>query len=219
MSEISQSVLDGLIGRGELRLVAQGPRNVVGRHVKATGVIDSETAALDAIRAAEAPRVKRLSKAQATKQRDRDHEIIARQARGVVPYHVAAAINSEAIPATVGACADALYTLREQRLIVQKEADALEEREKAIKQHLIDTLPKSDQTGAVGHVARAQIKTKRVPQVDDWEALYKHVRKTGDFEILQRRLAADAIAERWEAGKKVPGVGAFNAVTVSVTKL
>lgn len=123
------------------------------------------------------------------------------------------------LPKTLGACADALYTIRQDRLLVQKQVDELKERETALRDHLIATLPKSDATGTAGKVARAQVQTKRVPHVEDWEALYKHVKRTGDFELLQRRLANDAVAERWDAGKKVPGVEPFTTVTVSVTKL
>lgn len=126
---------------------------------------------------------------------------------------------TEDIPPTLGACADALYTLREQRLIVEKQAEAIKARETAIRNHLIDTLPKDDSTGTSGKVARAQLKTKQVPTVEDWPTLYKYVKRTGAFELLQRRLSTEAIAERWEAGHKVPGVEAFNLVTVSVTKL
>lgn len=123
------------------------------------------------------------------------------------------------LPKTLGACADALYTTRQDRLVVQKKIDELAAREAALREHLIAVLPKSDATGAAGKIALAQVKTKRVPQVDDWDALYKHVKRTGDFTLLQRRLANDAIAERWDAGKKIPGVVPFNTVTVSVTKL
>ena len=45
-----------------------------------------------------------------------------------------------------------------------------------------------------------------------------HIRKTKDFSLLQRRLAAPAIKERWEAGKKVPGVEPFAILKVSVVK-
>lgn len=123
------------------------------------------------------------------------------------------------LPKTLGACADELYATREKRLLLQKEAAALSDRETAIKEHLIAVLPKSDATGASGRVARAQVVTSVVPQVEDWEALYKHVRRTGSFELLQRRLADNAIKERWDDGKKVPGVGTFSLVKVSVTKL
>lgn len=123
------------------------------------------------------------------------------------------------IPKTIGACADLLYETKNKRLALQKQVDELAAFESSLKEHIINTLPKSDQTGAAGKVAKVSVVTKEIPQVQDWEAFYKHVKKTGDFELMQRRLADKAIQERWEHGKKVPGVGVFTAVTVSLNKL
>lgn len=122
-------------------------------------------------------------------------------------------------PKALGACADRLFTLREQRLEAQKAVDLLAAEESAIKQHIINTLPKSEASGVAGKLARVTVVTKQIPQVKDWDKLYAHVKKTGQFELLQRRLTDAAIKERWENGKKVPGVEAFNAVTVSVNKV
>jgi hypothetical protein len=61
--------------------------------------------------------------------------------------------------------------------------------------------------------------TKTIPRVADWDKLYAFVKKTGSFDLLQRRLTDSAIQERWEAGKSVPGVETFNAVSVSINKV
>lgn len=122
-------------------------------------------------------------------------------------------------PKALGACADKLYQLREARLAKQKEALDLETEEKALKEHLINTLPKSQSSGIAGKVARVTVIKKPVPQVKDWDKFYKHIKKTGDFELLQRRLTDTAIKERWENGKTIPGVESFNVVTVSINKV
>lgn len=123
------------------------------------------------------------------------------------------------LPKTLGACADQLFTVRQQRLEIQKQIDELQAQESALKEHIINTLPKSEASGVAGKLARVTVVTKQVPQIKDWDAFYKHVKKTGDFELMQRRLADTAIKERWEAGKEVPGVEHFNAVTVSINKV
>jgi len=123
------------------------------------------------------------------------------------------------VPKRLGAAVDALYTTRQTRLAIQAQVQKLAEREALLREHLIATLPKSDATGAAGKLARASITSKRVPQVEDWDKLYEHVRKTRDFSLLQRRLADAAVTERWDAGKEVPGVGHFTAIGVSVNKL
>lgn len=122
-------------------------------------------------------------------------------------------------PKTLGACADKIYELRDKRLAAQKLVDAIEAEEKALKEHVINTLPKSEATGVAGKMARATVITKKVPQVKDWKAFYKHIKKTGDFDLLSRSIGKAAIEARWEAKKVVPGVEAFNAVTLSITKV
>jgi hypothetical protein len=123
------------------------------------------------------------------------------------------------IPPKLGAVADLLYRTREARLRLSKECDALKERETALSEHLIRELPKSDASGVSGRVARATAVTKVVPTTEDWDALYRYVKRTGAFELLQKRLTAKAVEERWEAGKEVPGVGRFRTVVVSLSKL
>ena len=123
------------------------------------------------------------------------------------------------IPKTLGACADRLYEVRQKRLDQQKVVDALASEEAALKEHIINSLPKSEASGVAGKLCRVSVVTKPIPQIKDWDALYKYVKKTGAFELLQRRLADAAIKDRWEAGKTVPGVEAFNVVSVSINKL
>lgn len=122
-------------------------------------------------------------------------------------------------PKTLGACADRVYSLRQERLEAQKKVDAMEAEEKALREHIINTLPKSETTGVAGKLARVTVITKSVPQVKDWDAFYAHVKKTSGFDLLNRALSKSAVEARWEAGKKVPGVEAFTAVTLSVNKV
>lgn len=126
------------------------------------------------------------------------------------------------IPKSFGLCADRLFELKAAKAEAQKAVDAIEAEEKALKEHLIENLPKSQQSGASGRVANAKVVTKIVPSVADWDKLYEHVKKAkgfSGFSLFQRRLAEGAVKEVWEAGKAIPGVEKFNAVTVSLTKL
>ena len=122
-------------------------------------------------------------------------------------------------PKAMGACADLLFKTREKRLEAQKVVDAIEAEEKALKEHIIQNLPKSEASGVAGKVARVTVVTKVIPQVKDWDVFYKFIKKTDSFDLLQRRLTDTAIRERWEDGKTIPGVESFNAVTVSINKL
>jgi hypothetical protein len=122
-------------------------------------------------------------------------------------------------PKTIGACADRLYQLRQKRLEMQKAVDAVEAEERSLRSYVIEVLPKSNASGVAGKIARVTVITKTIPQVNDWPKFYKHILKTKQFELMQRRVADSAIQERWELGKKVPGVEPFNVVTVSLNKV
>jgi hypothetical protein len=123
------------------------------------------------------------------------------------------------MPKSLAECADLLYTTKEKRLKVQKEADALGDLEKALKEHLINNLPMSKATGVAGKIARVTILPKQRPQVQDWDKFYAYIKKNNAFELLQRRTADKAIEERWENKKQIPGVEAFAYKSVSINKV
>ena len=122
-------------------------------------------------------------------------------------------------PKALGACADNLFELRNKRLAKQKKVDEIASEETALKNYIIENLPKSEASGVAGKLARVTVVTKQVPQVKDWDAFYKYVKKTGSFDLVQKRLTDAAIKERWEAGKEIPGVEHFNVVSVSINKV
>lgn len=131
----------------------------------------------------------------------------------------AVAVKEKPLPKSFGACADLLYTTREERLALQKEVDAMHDLEKRLKNHFIENLSKDDSTGAAGKRARVQVVTSDEPCAENWEETYKHIKKTGNFDLLNRALNKTAVKARWEAGKEVPGVGHFQVTKVSVTKI
>jgi len=128
-------------------------------------------------------------------------------------------IKTFSVPKNPGACADLLYKTREKRLQATKIVDELKEQETKIKDYLIATLPKSDSTGVAGKFAMVRVVVEQIPQVEDRDLFYAHIKKTGSFELLTRALNRKSVEERWLAGKKVPGVGTYTNVKVSSTKL
>lgn len=127
-------------------------------------------------------------------------------------------------PKSMGACADLLYDLREKRLTADKAAAELKMQENALKEHIIDNLDKAS-TGAIGRHHKVRVIIKPKPQVRDWDAFYKYVKRTGAFELFQRRISEPAIVERTtfdkneQIKKTVPGIEFFKAVDVSLTKV
>ena len=123
------------------------------------------------------------------------------------------------IPKTLGACADMVYSLKQKRLLIQHEVDELQAQETELRQHIIDTLPKSQASGVAGKLARVSVVTKVVPRVEDWELFWSKFNPKRDSDLVQRRLSNEAVAARWENGKKVPGVETFTVVSLSINKL
>lgn len=122
------------------------------------------------------------------------------------------------IPKALGQAADLLYETRQARLDLQKAVEELQKQETLLKEHFINTLPISQASGVSGKAGVVKVVPKEVYQVKDWDLFYKHVKRTGDFDLLQRRLADAAYKERLEAGKTVPGIEKFMTKTVSITK-
>ena len=124
-------------------------------------------------------------------------------------------------PKSMALCADRYYTLRQKRLAMQKEVAEVEEEEKALKEHIIQNLPKSEATGAAGKLARVTIKPKLKPSVTDWPALMKYIRgQRGQADdLLQHRVSDAAVEARWEQNKTIPGIEKFDVITLSVNKV
>lgn len=123
------------------------------------------------------------------------------------------------IPATPGKCVDALYTTRQKRLELQRKVKELEEYEAALKNHLINTLPKDDASGVAGKLARATIVQKEVPTISDWDGFCKYMSRTKSFDMIQRRINTHAVQARLDDGKKVAGIEMFLSTSVSINKI
>ena len=128
-------------------------------------------------------------------------------------------IKGSPLPESIGLCADLYKEVSALRLAMQKEVDAVKSRESEIKQHIIDNLSKSDDTGVAGKKYRAQIVTKTAATVSDWEKVWNFIRENDRTDLVQKRINDKAVKEIWEAGEQVPGVEKFNSVDVSVRKV
>lgn len=109
------------------------------------------------------------------------------------------------------------YDLREQRLKLQREADALEQQEKDI----LYEITKEFNADSVKHSVDGftmLAKRKDVPTVRDWSATLAYIKETGQVDLLQKRLTDSAVKARWDAGIEVPGVELTHKYAVTITK-
>lgn len=116
-----------------------------------------------------------------------------------------------------GSMADKLFDLKEKLATKNAEVKALEAEISALQELFINNLPK-DSSGIMGKKATVRVTTKVKPTVEDWPALYAYIKRTGSFELLQKRLGEAAVKERWDENKTIPGVGKFNVVGLSITQ-
>lgn len=123
------------------------------------------------------------------------------------------------LPKTLAQTADAAYALRDARLLLQRVVDLMQKDETALKEHLIQNLPKSQASGVSGKFANAKIEKVDEPTISDRAKLQAYLKKSGEFDLVSMRVNAKAVRERWDNKKKVPGVDAFTVVKVSLTKI
>jgi len=128
------------------------------------------------------------------------------------------------IPPALGRVADEYAEVRAIRLAMQKETEAVEEREKELREHLVNNLSKSaaagGDTGAAGLRYRAQITIKAVYRAADWAALHTWIAKNDRFDMLQKRLSDKAVADYVEQNHVLlPGTERVQVPDVSITKI
>lgn len=130
------------------------------------------------------------------------------------------------LPPSMGRCADLYHDIRELRLAMEKETEAIKARETEIQEHIINTLSVGDDTGAAGLKYRAQVVTKPTPRLltgeagDGWGLFTSWVRKNDFFNMLQKRLNETAVKEWMEAEQRIPpGLERVNVKSLSVTKI
>lgn len=139
------------------------------------------------------------------------------------------------MPVNLGRCVDLYHDVRSLRLAMEKEVKEMQFREAEIKLHLINTLSKQDDKGAVGtrYMARRVDKTAfsfakaqtdameaEVEGSAGWQQFTNWVRQTGRFDFLQKRLSDGAVKDMFEAtGQLPPGVNKIDVPDLSVTKV
>lgn len=119
---------------------------------------------------------------------------------------------------TPAARADFLYTLDNGALKEARDRfKALEKLSNKLEAWFVQEFW-SDQKGVTGKVARVEVINKEIATAADWTKFYAHVKKKGEFELLNKALNQKAIAERWDAGKEIPGLVKFTKKVISLTK-
>ena len=128
------------------------------------------------------------------------------------------------MPKTLAHCADLLYKTQQERYAVQKKVKEMEAIESAIKERIIQELPKSDATGIAGKLARVYVENKTVVKITDFAAYIADVaakmkKDPGAMALLQKRVGETAVKEVWESGKTLKGIEGMEVPVVRMNKV
>jgi hypothetical protein len=109
---------------------------------------------------------------------------------------------------------------RQRRLDLEKAVEELRAEEAAMKDTLLEALTTTGAGSIGGKRFRVTHRLRAVGHVKDWDAFYAYIKRTGEFDLLQRRVASTAMAARWADGCEVDGVECITLDDLSVpTKL
>lgn len=113
---------------------------------------------------------------------------------------------------------DAYIVQRQQRLIMAKEVEALEEAEKELYKTIVAKYREAGMTACGGKFGLVKMTESKEPIAEDWAQVWKYIKENDAWELLHKRITVTAVRERWDAGESVPGIGSVPKYSLSVSK-
>jgi hypothetical protein len=101
-----------------------------------------------------------------------------------------------------------ILSVRKRRLSLQREADLLEQEEKALTGQLIDVMnhEKLSMVKEGDDEVILNVSDEPVASTGAWPLILDYVLENNATDILQKRLTASAVKARWEEGELIPGI-------------
>lgn len=113
--------------------------------------------------------------------------------------------------------ADLLYSVKNKELKEARDLfNGIDKFLKKLEQWFIQNM-EPGQTGVSGKVGRVEVKKKIIAATEDWDKFYSHIKKKGEFDLLNKAINQKAVGARWEAGKEIPGLMRFEKQVISLT--
>jgi hypothetical protein len=126
----------------------------------------------------------------------------------------------------VGTLVDSLRKLEMKKDIykarikeVEVEIKVIDEEIVSLKGVMFTEFARSEIDGAIGKLARAEVKRELFPQATDWARFYEYVKKNDAFHLLHKRLSIDAYREVRDSGAIIPGLVDFVKMDIKVTPI
>lgn len=102
-----------------------------------------------------------------------------------------------------------ILTVRKKRLSLQREADLLEQQEKAMLNSLIEHMSASGIEVYHDGDDQVELIVTQEPVATDWPTILDYIVQTNSTDLLQKRLTASAVKKRWDDDQGIPGIVAM----------
>lgn len=130
----------------------------------------------------------------------------------------AAAVDTQKQPLTTGDIIALMLETREERRTIAARDKELIEVWRSLEMELLLRLDEQSMTKASTGFGTATITETVLPQVQDWDEFYEHIKETDSFYLLQKRVAAAAYRELQQAGEDVPGISPYPQRSINLRK-
>ncbi len=119
---------------------------------------------------------------------------------------------------STGVMIERMVVIREERRRLKRLDSELSESWSDLETLLINQLDGQGVTKASTDAGTATVNETVLPKVEDWDALYAHLKETDSLYFLQKRVSSGAFREQHEAGLTVPGIAPFVQRSISLRK-
>ena len=119
---------------------------------------------------------------------------------------------------STGVIIERMVALREERRRLKRLDSELSQSWSDLEALLINQLDAQGVTKASTDAGTATVNETVFPKVEDWDALYVHMKETDSLYLLQKRISSGAFREQHEAGLTVPGIAPFVQRSISLRK-
>lgn len=108
-------------------------------------------------------------------------------------------------------------SVRAQRLTLEKEAASIKELEDELSKLIVERY-REQGINVLGSTNGSVKMTKtEEPVCNDWPELWDHIKETGQWELLHKRITTTAIKEHYDAGETIPGISFIDKFKLSVS--
>lgn len=121
-------------------------------------------------------------------------------------------------PLTTSAIIAKLVEVRDEKRRIKEREQELTDEWRTLEMELLVRLDEQGMKKASTDDGTASVTEVVLPQVVDWDAVYEHIKETGDFYLLQKRPAAAAFRELHDSGEVIPGMEPYTKRSISLRK-